>query len=119
MRQVNVNVLPATANTATVIGNTIDSNQLIDMSFHLVVSDSTAAGALVIQASNDVAQVGQTAQNFVPTNWAQVSSTTQAAGTQQVIVQLSNVSYRWVRAVWTHTTSGSGTVQVNMMAFGE
>lgn len=118
MRQVNVNVLQG-ANTATVTGVQIDSNQLIDVSFHLVVGDASAAGTFLIQASNDVCAVGQAnSGNFVVSNWATVSTTAQAAGNQQLIIQLSNISYRWIRAVWTHTTSGTAGVSVNMFAVG-
>ena len=79
MRQVNVNVLSA-ANTATRTGAQIDANQLINASFHLTLGDTTAAGTFLIQGSNDVCPVGQQAQNFTVTNWAQVSSTTQVPG---------------------------------------
>ena len=117
MRQVNIQVLSG-ADTATVTGSQIDSNQLINASFHLVVGDATAAGTLLIQGSNDVCGVGQQSANFTVTNWATVSSTAQAAGTQQVMVSLANIPYRWMRAQWTKTTGGSSTVVVNMFAVG-
>jgi len=118
MRQVNANVLSG-SNTATVTGSQIDSNQLIDASFHLVVGDATAAGTFIVQASNDVCPVGQAnSGNFVVSNWATVSSTPQPAGTEQIIVLLSNIAYRWLRVQWTHTTSGTSTVNVNMFANG-
>jgi len=118
MRQVNVNVLNG-SNTATVTGSQIDSNQLIDASFHLVVGDSTAAGTFIIQGSNDVCPIVQAnSSNFVVTNWATVSSTSQPAGTEQIIVLLSNMAYRWLRVQWSHTTSGTSTVNVNMFATG-
>jgi len=117
MRELNVQVASG-LNTASVTGQQIDSNQLIDVSFHLVIGDTSAAGTLVIQASNDVCPIGQQAQNFVVTNWATISSTAQVAGAQQTMVLLSNISYRWIRAVWTHTTSGSSTAVINMFALG-
>jgi hypothetical protein len=117
MRQLNVNVLSA-ANTASRNGVQIDSNQLINISFQLVQGDGVAAGSLVIQGSNDVCPVGQAnSGNFVVTNWSQINTTAQAAGSS-VIVQLSNVSYRWLRAVWTSTTPGTTTVNVNMFGMG-
>lgn len=115
MRQVNKQILSG-ANTVTVVGSQIDSNQLVNISFHLVVGDATAAGSLIIDGSNDVAQIGPTP--FTVVSWAPISTTTQAAGTQQLIVQLSNVSYRWVRARWVQSTAGTTTVVVNLMAAG-
>jgi hypothetical protein len=117
MRNINSTILSG-LNNATQTGQQIDSNQLINISFHLHVSDVTAAGTFKIQASNDVCPIGPTP--FTVTNWADIpsASVTQAAGTQDALITLSNVSYRWIRAVWTKTTSGSGTVTVNMNAAG-
>lgn len=119
MRQVNTQVLSG-ADTATVTGAQIDANQLINASFHLLVGDATAAGTFKIQASNDICPVGQAAQNFVAANWVDIpnASVTQAAATQQALISLTDMSYRWVRAVWTKTTAGTTTVVVNMMAVG-
>ena len=119
MRQVNVQVLSG-SDAATVLGSTIDANQLYNASFHLLVGDATAAGTFKIQASNDICPVGQQASQFTPTNWVDIpnASVTQAAATQQAIIQLNNMSYRWLRAVWTKTTSGTTTVTVNLFAVG-
>jgi len=119
MRQVNKQILSG-VNSATVNGDQIDSNQLINASFHLLIGDSTAAGTFKIQASNDVSQVGQSSSTFVVTNWVDIpgASVTQAAATQQAIISLSNMAYRWVRAVWIETTPGSTTAIVNMFAQG-
>ena len=121
MRQVNVQVASG-ANTATINGIQIDANQLINASFHLLVGDATAAGTFKIQASNDVAPAGgaNVAGNFVVTNWVDIpnATVTQAAGTRQALIQLSEISYRWIRAVWVETTPGTSTNQVNMFAVG-
>lgn len=117
MRQVNKQIMSG-ANTGSVTGSQIDSNQLINASFHLVVGDATAAGNFVIQASNDVCDLQQGFSNFTVTNWATVSTTAQAAGTRQIIIQISNMSYRWLRVLWNETTPGSTTVVCNMFAMG-
>lgn len=122
MRQVNDIVLPATADTSTktVNGSTLDTNQMVDMSFHCVVSDATAAGTFKLQASNDVAPLQISGPNFVPTNWVDIpsQSVVMTAGTQQGLLTLSNVAYRWVRAVFIVTTLGTGTVQVSRLGIG-
>lgn len=119
MKPTNIQILSG-PNNATVNGPQIDTNQIINASFHLVVGDATAAGTFKIQASNDVSPFGQSAQNFTVTNWVDIpsASVTQVAATQQAIISLQNMGYRWIRAVWTKTTSGSSTVVVNMYAMG-
>lgn len=119
MRQVNVAILSG-SNSATINGSQIDANQLINASFHLIVGDATAAGTFKIQASNDIAQVGQVPGTFTVTNWVDIpnASVVQAAATQQALISLSNMSYRWIRAVWTSTTPSNTTNTVNMFAQG-
>lgn len=114
MRQVNDTVLSG-SDAASVNGAQLDTNQIINSTFHCVVSDATAAGTFSIQGSNDVCQIGQSAQNFVVTNWVQIpnATATVAAGAHQAMIVVVETPCRWMRAVWTSTTPGTGTVTVN------
>jgi len=117
MRQVNTQVLSG-SDAATVYGSQLDTNQIINSSFHCVISDNTAAGTFTVQASNDICAVGQGDQNFVVTNWVNIPSATVTltAGQKQGIIFVSESAYRWMRAVYTSTTPGTGTVVVNWFA---
>jgi hypothetical protein len=119
MRQVNDLVLSG-LDSGSVNGSQLDTNQLINMSFHCVISDSTAAGTFKLQASNDVAPIQISGPDFVVTNWVDIpnESITMTAGKLQGILSLSEMSFRWVRAVYTETTPGTGTVIVNRFAQG-
>lgn len=119
MRQVNDQVLSG-VDTASINGMQLDTNQMINMSFHCVVSDSTAAGTFKLQASNDISQIPPGQGNFTATNWVDIpnQSVTMTAGTLQGLLTLSEMSFRWVRAVWTKTTSGTGTVTVTRFGQG-
>lgn len=123
MRKVNVNVLSA-VDTASATGVLIDSDQLIVASFHAYFGDATAAGTVKVQASNDLAPVGNMAlpSNFAPTNWVDVPAmadsvvtATVASGTSACLV-LSHCTYRWLRVVYTRSSGGSTTINVNMFA---
>lgn len=118
MRQVNTNVLSA-VDTASQNGAQIDSNQLYNISFQAVFGDTSAAGTFFIQASNDVAAVGQGDQNFVVTNWTNVPNATATitAGASTMIL-IAPTCYRWLRAVYTRSSGGSTTINVNMFAQG-
>ena len=114
MRQVNDLVLSG-SDAASVNGSQLDTNQSVNVTFHCVLSDSTAAGTFSIQGSNDVCQTGQSAQNFVVTNWVTIpnASVTMTAGMKQAMIILAETPCRWMRAVWTSSTPGTGTVTVN------
>ena len=119
MRQVNDTVLSG-LDTVSTNGSQLDTNQMINMSFHCTISDSTAAGVFKLQASNDVAPLGIGAQTFVVHNWVDIpnQSITMTTGLEQGILTLSEIAYRWVRAVYTETVPGTGTVIVNRFGLG-
>lgn len=116
MRQVNVNVLSAPDN-ASANGNVIDSNQLFAASFQAVFGDVTAAGNIQIQASNDISAPGAPVNSPGPTNWTNITgATATVTAGASVLVSLSNINYRFLRVVWTNTSGGSTTINVNMFA---
>lgn len=116
MRFVNLNVLSA-ADTASATGIQVDSNQLIAASFHFYFGDSTAAGTVQVQASNDPYQDHYQASNFTVVHWANIpsASATITAGAS-AIIQISDFSYRWLRVIYTSSSGGSSTVTCNMFA---
>ena len=116
MNRVNVNVLSA-ADTATQTGIMIDSSNFFAASFQAVFGDATAVGSINIQASNDL-YANKYLDNttlFTPTNWTTVGTAAVTAGAS-VVISLNNMSFRWLRVVYTSTSGGSTTVNVNMYA---
>lgn len=73
----------------------------------------TPGGSFTLQASNDPGQIdqaGQAVQYAGVTNWTTVADsafTVSAAG--DVMWDVQNTGYNWVRVVWTQT-SGSGSL---------
>lgn len=119
MRVINTNILSA-IDTTSQNGVKIDSSQLLQASFQAIFADATAAGTVKIQASNDINTAGAfNAANFTPTNWSDIPSAvaTVASGVCPLIT-LANMSFGWIRAVYTRTSGGSTTVNVVMFAVG-
>jgi hypothetical protein len=107
------------ANTGNVTGAAIDTSQLYQGSFQVVNGDVTAVGTVKLQMSNDQALSANQAP-FVPTNWTDIlsASIAVAAGVAANPIELSNMKYRWIRAVYTRTSGGSTTISVQMNAQG-
>lgn len=112
MRHVNSIVLNA-LDTTSQNGNQIDTNQIVAASFQAIFSDNIAAGSVKIQMSNDITHDSYQPMNFTVINWTDVpnASATVTAGAS-VVISIPQSCYRWLRAVYTSTTPGTGTVMV-------
>jgi hypothetical protein len=118
MRNVNCNVLSG-SDAISVNGIQINANQLINPSFQAVFGDATAVGTFSIQASNDIDTAGNLGAPFVVKNWTLVpGATTSITAGASSLIALSEVNFRWLRAVYVSTSGGSTTVSVNMNAVG-
>jgi hypothetical protein len=115
MKQINCSIL-SDVDTVSQTGAAVDAGQLVSMSAHAYFGDATAAGTVKLQASNDPDAQGPVSA-FAPTNWVDIPSATAAitAGAPAIIT-IANMSYRWIRAVYTRTSGGSSTINVNMFA---
>lgn len=113
MKYVNAMALSA-ADTASATGSAIDCSQIVSLSMHAYFADSTVNGTIKIQASNDECSVGYQPANFTPTNWVDVpnQSATITSGSSALLT-IPNMTYRWVRAVFTRSSGGSSTVNVS------
>lgn len=108
MHYINTIVLSGSdATTAT--GDTIDASQLISASFQTHFGDNQAAGVVKIQASNDSGAVHWT---DIPTK-----SSTITSGSPSLITIPQN-AYRWLRAMWTTTGTGTQTITTNGAGYG-
>lgn len=80
---------------------------MVRASFQLVAT-GTAAGTIQIQASNDKS-VGLPPNQFQPTNWSNIGSSVTVSGAGAYIVPELELSYEYVRLVYTDTSGGSAT----------
>lgn len=121
MRFVNDDILSA-VDSSTQTGAAVDAKQLISASFYArftgVAED--AAGTVSVQASNDAPPSGSpNTGSWTPTNWIDIPNASAAttAGASKLIT-ITQMSYRWIRVVYTRSSGGTGNVIVSMFAFG-
>lgn len=112
MRHVNSVVL-STSDATSQNGSQIDTNQIIAASFQAVFSDTDAAGSVKIQMSNDINHDSYQPAIFTVVNWTDVPNTsTSVTAGGSIVITIPQSCYRWLRAVYTSTTPGTGVVSV-------
>lgn len=119
MKNTNYLLASGVANTAGAKNtDKVDCQQLFAASFIAVFTDNTAAGTLKVQGSNDPCDYSNLAASFVPVNWVDVpSASVVVASGATSTVMLTQIAYRWIRAVWTRS-AGAGTLEILINAQG-
>jgi hypothetical protein len=118
MRNTQFNIL-SKPNTGSQTGPSQWMGQIVSASFVVTMGDTSAAGTVKIQASND-SPAGVTAPTqFTPTNWADIPNATSliAAGVGPAIL-IPSMAFAYIRAVFTETTPGSTTINVQANVLG-
>jgi hypothetical protein len=119
MKVTNYAAITAAVSTGTtpVYSAPIPAISLVQASAQLVSSSGSNAGAVTLQASNDLPPAGTTVP-FTPTNWSTVPNTSQtvAAGAT-VLIPTTLLAYQWIRLAWV-PTSGAGTITGTVVALG-
>ena len=107
-------------NTGNIVGPVEDAGQIVSASFQVICGDVTANGTVKIQMSNDVNSYGAFQGSFQPTNWTDISgaSVSVASGVASNPIVISQMCFRWIRAVYTRSSGGSSTlaVQINYLS---
>jgi hypothetical protein len=118
MRNETINILSA-SDASSQNGVQIDTNQILAASFQAVFGDSTAGGTVQVQMSNDIYNSAYL-QTFTVSNWTNIpsASATVTAGAS-VVISVPQMCYRWIRVIYTSTTPGTSTINVNMNALSQ
>ncbi len=91
-------------------GSAIDASFIIYGSCQ-VVATGAPAGTVKVQASNDKPLAYNLMETFTPTNWSDVSGLTVNVTTSGAyLIPKFDVSYQWIRAVYTSTATGAQTI---------
>lgn len=119
MKTLNEIVLNALPDTSSQTSAAIDASQLFRVSVQASFTDSAVAGTLKLQCSNDPSTANNLPGLQAPTHWTDVPNTSQTitAGAS-VLIPSTEISYRWVRVVFTESSPGSGTVTATLNALG-
>ena len=99
------------SNTGTQVSSAIDASQIFSGSIQAEFTDSSAAGTLVLQASND--PIEELPKGEAPQNWSDIAdaSATVSSGAL-TLISVPVLNYRWLRCKWTRS-GGGGTFDVN------
>jgi hypothetical protein len=110
-------VILSASDAASATGTAIDVGQEFAASFQASCTDTSAAGTIQIQMSNDIPPAGYLGI-FVPTHWTNITGATAtiAAGVMSAPIILNPMCFRYIRAVYTSSGAGTGTIHVNMNA---
>jgi hypothetical protein len=100
--------------TVTQTGPPVFTGQIFAGSFTMTFGDTSVAGSVQIQGSNETASRSNLS-TYVPSSgsWNNIpgASSTIAAGVGPAIV-LPTLNFQYIRAVFTYVSGGSSTVQV-------
>lgn len=102
-------------------GIQFDSGQWVSASFHFYAADSGSEGTLKLQASNDTGaqKAGYAAplDAFTVTNWVDIPNQSAAITTgSSALLTIPNMTYRWIRCVWTRSGGTATVVTCNVNA---
>jgi hypothetical protein len=114
----NAPIVQTFSNVSTKSGPHIYAPFYFAVSVQATQGDSSAAGTVKLQASNDFSQAANIG-NFQPTNWSDIpgATATVTAGAT-VLIPYTQLSYGWIRAVWTETTPGTSMITLNIAPQG-
>jgi len=107
----NYAAMAALVNSGTVYSAAINAQFLLGATAQATFTDSTAAGTLSLQASNDPG---------TPINWNAIpntSATVSAGATTMTPIQSAPFAYQWIRVVWV-SSGGAGTITCNLHGMG-
>lgn len=118
MRMLNDQVFTAADLSINEVSSAVDASYIIWVSLQLVAAGSSPVGTIKLQASNDMIQAANLASLTTPTNWNDIPNTTvNVSGNGSYVIPKTEISYQWIRAVWT-ATSGTGTITANLKSVG-
>ena len=123
MKPSNSLILGATTSSVSFVSSTVWSWDIVQCSFQAVVSSGSINGKFTLQASNEI-PVGMPPNQFVPTNWFNVSSVSQVSGSSSSTVLTfgtpkDEVCFQYLRVTWVPTnglSDGAFTVRFNAFA---
>ena len=119
MRVVNIpNIIPA----STVLNTTVNSAaiplyQIFGYAIQIVFT-GTPTGSFKLQASCDSVPQVVASGIFIPTNWTDISGSSQAVSVSgNIIWNAEDTFYNYVRVVYTDGSSGASTAIVTVSTF--
>lgn len=81
-----------------------------------IITTGLSTGSLQLQVSNDPSNglAADANGNLIPTNWSNLGSAVSMSAASVSLIGVTQVCFKWLRAVWTHTNGSDGTVTANI-----
>lgn len=111
--------------------NTLDASKdetgiTIDLTFSQVIGGTivvtgTSTGTAQLQVSCDQPSslpVDSTGKQ-IPVNWVNLGSSISISGAGTYLIPVTQVSYKWLRLIFTHGDAAAGTVLANIFCEGQ
>ncbi len=105
MRPSNVLAIDESPDFASAASSAVSADQVFRASAQLVATGSDTAGSFALQASNDAVFLP-----VAPTNWKTISSVVSVTGPGAYLVPKIDISYQWLRVIYTSTAPGKQTI---------
>ncbi len=99
--------------SVTISSPAVDIQQVIKMSYQIVVGTGSIAGSVQAQVSNDDTLQGSRGVGS-PSNWSNLGASTALSTSGVTLVPQQDLCYRYLRFVFTDTSSGTGTANLNI-----
>lgn len=100
--------LDGTDLTSTVLSNPIWLAHIANYSVQITCT-GTPNGTFKLQGSNDFGAKDNQPANASITNWADLSISQAVTASGSYMLEDADCGYRWVRLVWTDSSSGGGS----------
>jgi hypothetical protein len=109
--------LNGTDMTSNIISDPIYVGNIINYSIQLVYTGSPN-GSFSIQVSNDIVDSIKDVKASDIVNWTTLSSTsTNITSSGDMIYEIPDITYQWIRLVWTDSSSGDPSTLTNAVYF--
>lgn len=114
----NVAPLNAVPANASINSGALWADKMLRISVQAVATAANT-GSVQVQVSNDKA-TGANPWAYSPTNWNDLGSALTLSGTTPVLLQETEVSYEYIRLVYTDASGGTatGTVTARLVSKG-
>lgn len=118
MRSINSQILTGVDASVSGVSAAIAASQIFYISVQAVMT-GTSSGTLKLQFSNDPCEGQQPTAS--PTNWIDIpSATVTLTGTAGAFgIAKTDLSYRFIRAVYTKNNGSAGTITVTINGMGQ
>ena len=101
--------------TSNITSDALWLAHIVNYSIQMTV-DGTPNGTFKLQGSNDFG--GKDADNPSIANWADLGIDVAVTSAGSYVLSDSDCGYRWVRLVWTDSSTGASTVEVRFNVKG-